>query len=77
MVSGRYLREALRLGHVRFMTAGAEHGRLELGGLLGGGVVGMFRQRAVAGLAVDARVASVLLLVEHVGVAGFAGFRCH
>lgn len=74
VVGGNDLRETLGLGRVRLMAAHAEHGRIEFGGRHRAGIVGVFGQRTVAGFAIYVRVLAISLLLEHVGMAGFAGF---
>ena len=54
------------------MTTDAEHGSVELFRCDRRGVVGVLRQRPMAGLAVDPRVPSILLLFENVAVASLA-----
>ncbi len=74
MVGRDDLREALGLGRVGFMAAHAEHRRIELGGRYGTGIVCVFGQGTVAGFAIHVRVLAIFFLLEHVGMAGFAGF---
>ena len=67
-----HLRESLRFSGVRFVTADAKHGGVEFGGR-DRGVIGMFREWPVAGLAVDSRMPAILLLIQDVRMAAFAG----
>ena len=68
------LGESFGLGAVGFVAAGAEDRGVELGGLDGGRVVGVFGLGSVAGFAGDHNVLAQLLLIDNVGVAGFADF---
>lgn len=54
------------------MTADTQDRRVQLGGH-DRGVVGMFRQRTVAGFAIDVRVLADLLHFQNVCVTGLAG----
>ena len=67
VVGGNDLRESFRLGDVRLVTADAQHCCIEFGGLDRAGVVGMFRQRSVACLAIDVRMPTISF---------FPGRRC-
>jgi len=69
---GVHLREALGFGGAGGVTADAEDGGVELR-WGDGGIVGVFRQRAVAGFAVDVGVLARGLDGEDVGVTGFTG----
>ena len=73
MLCGRDLGEGFGLGAVRFVAAGAEDGGVELRGCHGGGIVSVLGLGSVAGFAGDNDVLALLLLIDHVGVAGFAG----
>ena len=72
MIGGDDLREPLRPRFVCFVTTGAEHGGIGKNRLYCW-VFRMFRQRAMAGFAVDVGVLTSLFLIKHIYVAGFAG----
>lgn len=72
MIGGSDLRKSFRLGEVRFVTADAQHGRIEFGGLDRARVIGMFRLWSVARLAVDVHVLATLLLFQDIRMAVFA-----
>jgi hypothetical protein len=67
------LREVLRFGGIRFMTANAQHGGIKFGGLHRTGIIGMFRQGPVARFAVDVHMLAAVLFAQHVCVAVLAG----
>jgi len=56
------------------MTAGADDGRIQLGRGDRCRIVGMLGQGAMAGLAGNSHMPTLLLLIDDVGVAGFANF---
>ena len=73
-VLGRhYLREALWLGQVFLVTAGAQHFGVRQHGCHRARIVGVCGQGTMAAFAVDAGVLAHLLHVQHVGMALLAG----
>ena len=68
----RDLREALGLGAVGFVAAGADDGGVELRRLQRCRIVGMFGLGAVAGFARNDHMLALFLLLDHVGVANLA-----
>jgi hypothetical protein len=74
VVGGNDLREGLGLGTVRFVAAGADDGSVKLLRFDSCGIIGVLGLRAVAGFARDDDVASLLFLVDDIGVASFADF---
>jgi hypothetical protein len=73
VVGGGDLGESKWFGDVRFVTADAEHSGVEFLGVDGAGVVDMFGERTVAGLAVDVDVPAALLFFQDIRMAVFAG----
>ena len=73
MICRRHLRKVLRLGAVGFVATGANDGRVELRRYNGRGIVGMLGLSSVAGFAGHNDVLALLLLIDHVRVAGLAG----
>jgi len=73
MIGGSDLGEGSGLGAIGFVATGAEDGCVELGRRHGRGIVGVTRLGSVAGFAGDDDVPALFLLIDYVGVAGFAG----
>ncbi len=72
MICGCDLGETFGFGAVRFVAAGAEHGRVELRRLNGRGIVGVPRLSSVAGFAGDDDMLPELFLIDDVGMAALA-----
>jgi hypothetical protein len=72
VVGGSNVRESFRLGDVRLVTADAQNGGVESGGLDRARVICVFRQRPVAGLTIDVHMPAAFLFLQDVGVTVFA-----
>ena len=68
-----HLRETHRLSDVLLMAAGADHRRVGQRRIQRGGIVGVNRQRSMAGLAIHVRMFPVALGFRYIRMAGFAG----
>ena len=68
----RNLREILWFGAVGFVTSGADDRSVQFYWRDGRGIVGMFGQSSVAGLARNDDVLAQLLLIDDVGMAALA-----
>lgn len=72
VIGGHNLRECLWSGAVGFVAPSAENGSIELCRFNGRWIVGVLELGSVTCLARDHNVLAQLLLVDHIGVAGFA-----
>ena len=66
------LRESFGLGAIGFVAAGADDGGIELRRLDGCGIVGVPGLGAMTGFAGDHDMSAEFLLIDNVGMAGFA-----
>ena len=66
------MRESFRFGGVSLVTADAQHGRVEFGGLDRSRILDMFCLGSVARFAVDVRMPAALLFFQDVRMAIFA-----
>jgi hypothetical protein len=72
MILGRDLGKILRLGAVRLVTTNAKLGGVQLLGLDGSRIFGVFRERPVAGLAGHSLMHAFALHIQYIGMAALA-----
>lgn len=74
VIGAGHLGERVGFGGVGLVAAGANHGRVGQRGLHGSGILGVFRLRAMANLAMQPGMSAKLLLIYNIGVTGFTDF---